>query len=281
MSRASAGRRDRRVTGTSLVLLLSALVACGGEEPSTATEAPSVQPTSSPSPSSIADRFAVGPDGEEVEIQCFGEGPPTVVFESGTDANGIGGWPLALLTPLEEQAMVCTYDRPGTGLSDPPKADRRTLDDVVRLLHELLTTAEVPGPYVLVGQSGGGGIVARFGDRYPGEVAGIAFLDVSAPVTDLAQEFPGPMGWNNPEHIDWPSAEKSLALHPPRLPDDVPVLVVTASDGQSDVEDQSFWLALSPQSRQVELQGGHDIHEDDPEAVLEELRGLLASIEGG
>ena len=239
-----------------------------------------MQPTSSPSPTGIADRFAVGPDGEEVEIQCFGEGPPTIVFESGTDANGIGGWPDALLEPLEEQALVCTYDRPGTGLSDPPVADRRTLDDVVRLLHELLDAAEVPGPYILVGQSGGGGIVAGFGDRYPGDVAGIAMLDVSAPVTDLAEEFPGPMGWNNPEHIDWPSAEKSLALHPPRVPDDVSVLVVTASDGQSDVEDQSFWLALSPLSRQVELQGGHDIHEDDPEAVLEELQRLLASIDG-
>ena len=280
MSRKLAHRQVHRVAGTSLALLLFALAACGSAEPGSASDAATTQPTSSPSPTGIADRFAVGPDGEEVEIQCFGEGPPTIVFESGTDANGIGGWPPALLEPLEKQAMACTYDRPGTGLSDPPAADRRTLDDVVRLLHELLATAEVPGPYVLVGQSGGGLIVAGFGERYPGDLAGIALLDVPAPVTDLAEEFPGPMGWDNREHVDWPSAEKSLALHPPTIPNDVPVLVVTASEGQSDVEDQSFWLELSLMSQQVELQGGHDIHEEDPEAVREELKRLLASVDG-
>jgi hypothetical protein len=48
---------------------------------------------------------------------------------------------------------------------------------------------------------------------------------------------------------------------------DFPVLVVTATDGQSDVADQSYWLVLSPRSRQVEMDGSHDLHQDDPEGV--------------
>ena len=262
-----------------LALVLLTAVACGGDGPSTPDALATGSTSPTPASDEIAGSFAVGADGEEVELQCFGSAPPTVVFESGTDANGIGDWPNTVLMPLEEQAMVCTYDRPGTGLSDPPKADRRTLDDVVRLLHDVLHAAEVPGSYVLVGQSGGGGIVARYGDRYPDETAGVALLDVPAPVTDLAKEFPGPMGWNNPEHVDWPSAERELALDPPKVPNDVPVVVVTASEGQSDVEDQSFWLQLSPRSRQVELEGGHDIHEEDPEGVLVELQRLLDQID--
>jgi hypothetical protein len=40
---------------------------------------------------------------------------------------------------------------------------------------------------------------------------------------------------------------------------EAPLTVVTATAGQSSVEDQAFWLELSPQATQVELQGGHDI----------------------
>ena len=55
----------------------------------------------------------------------------------------------------------------------------------------------------------------------------------------------------------------------------VAVLVVTATGGQSDVEDQAFWLDSSPDSRQIELPGGHEIYEDATEEVVAEIVALL------
>jgi pimeloyl-ACP methyl ester carboxylesterase len=54
--------------------------------------------------------------------------------------------------------LACTDTTP---CSDDPTADRRTIDDVVVDLHELVAAAELPGPYLLIGNSGGGLIVAQ------------------------------------------------------------------------------------------------------------------------
>jgi pimeloyl-ACP methyl ester carboxylesterase len=44
-------------------------------------------------------------------------------------------------------------------------------------LHETLTSAKIPGPYVLVGQSFGGSLVRGFANRYATSVAGMVLVD--------------------------------------------------------------------------------------------------------
>jgi len=51
--------------------------------------------------------------------------------------------------------MTCAYDRANVGASDTASTPR-SASDVVNDLHRLLETADVPGPYVLAGQSAGG-----------------------------------------------------------------------------------------------------------------------------
>jgi hypothetical protein len=47
------------------------------------------------------------------------------------------------------------------------------------------------------------------------------------------------------------------------------VLVVSATDADpGGVRNQKYWLALSARSRQVVVQGGHDLHEEVPEQVV-------------
>jgi pimeloyl-ACP methyl ester carboxylesterase len=48
-------------------------------------------------------------------------------------------------------------------------------------LHELLQRGSVPGPYILVGHSIGGGYVRIFASRFPSEVAGLVVADSSSP----------------------------------------------------------------------------------------------------
>ncbi len=223
-----------------VVLLLVVLSSgCGSDSDSSsvATTPPSATSTESADVSGpvIDDRFAVGA-GYELEMRCYGEGSPVIIFEAGTDGSGLEEY-AALMRPLAERTMVCTYDRPGYGQSDPPSSERRrTLDDTATNLHDLAEAAGLAPPFVLAGASGGGLLVVNYAGRYPDQVAGVVLLDVPAPNKDLDKEMPGAMGWRNPEHLDYVAAERQLALHPPSL-GDIPLLVVTATSGQSNAEE--------------------------------------------
>ena len=77
--------------------------------------------------------------------------------------------------------------------------------------------------------------------------------------------------------MDYVAIERKMALN--RLPiPRIPVTVVTAKEGQSaDPEEQRVWLKGSSQPRQVVLDGGHVIHEDNPSGVLAEIVKVLES----
>jgi len=68
------------------------------------------------------------------------------------------------------------YDRAGTGWSDRVELPRSSAE-VTGELRELLRTAGVPGPYLLVGHSLGGFYARHYAHRFPGEVAGLVLLD--------------------------------------------------------------------------------------------------------
>lgn len=71
---------------------------------------------------------------------------------------------------------TCTYDRAGYAWSEPgPKP--RTFDQLNLELHQALASAGERGPFVLVGQSFGGGVVRRYAQRYPAEVAGLVLVE--------------------------------------------------------------------------------------------------------
>ncbi len=221
--------------------------------------------------------FSIGADGQ-VALRCWGEGTPVIVLEAGTDSSGIEQFGTTLIPSLGERNMACTYDRLGTGRSDPPPDGRRTLNDLVSVLHELLLTAGVPGPYLLVGSSGGGMVVVHYAGRHRREVAGLVLLDVGEPAPDLAKEFPDEAGWNNVENMDWFAAERQLALH--RLPvEEIAVRIVRATTGDSDPKDESVWLQLSPRARETFLEGGHVIYRDNPDGVVAQIIEVLEEIE--
>ena len=68
------------------------------------------------------------------------------------------------MTQLSGRTRVCTYDRAGTGTSDPAPNKRRDADDAVRDAHAVLQAAHVTGPLVLLGRSFGGMLVTHYAD---------------------------------------------------------------------------------------------------------------------
>ena len=283
--------RFMRQAWLSITILASMVAACSSpvqsQSPASTATAPASTATAMTSSTATPDvmaqatidgRFAVGPDRHELELRCFGHGEPTIIFEAGTDSSGILAYPAALLRPLAATNRTCVYDRLGTGSSDRPTEERRTIDDVSADLEALLTTAEVPPPYLLVGQSGGGNLAIWYAVRHPQAVAGLVLIDVGKDDPDMAAEdFPGEEAWGGPEHIDWvDAARKQAGIDMPI--GNFPVLVITADQGQGDPGRPSGWRELSPRGREIVMHGGHDLHEEIPEEVAAEIRFVLEGL---
>lgn len=114
--------------------------------------------------------------GRNLNLNCSGEGSPTVIFESGGDSPGYT-W-VNIQPQVAKFTRACWYDRAGYGWSDP-SPQPGTGASIASDLHALLTAAGVSPPYILVGASFGGFPVRIFTVRYPEAVAGVVLVDAT------------------------------------------------------------------------------------------------------
>lgn len=110
---------------------------------------------------------------------CQGSGSPSVLIDGGI-GDSSANW-LPIQDALSKQLQVCIYDRGGYGMSDPGPGERTT-KQIVRELYRLLKIAEIPGPYIIVGQSFGGFTAQYFAKKFPNETAGLVLVDSSHPL---------------------------------------------------------------------------------------------------
>lgn len=115
-------------------------------------------------------------NGHAMHLYCTGAGSPTVVLESG-HAESFLVWG-KVQPDLSQTTRVCSYDRAGLGWSEAVDGPRDA-DHIAAQLHDLLATAGIDGPLVLMGHSGGGLYIRSYAARYPAQVAGLVFLDAS------------------------------------------------------------------------------------------------------
>lgn len=137
------------------------------------------EPSLTGSPLPDGGRVDVG--GFELAWRCHGEGSPTVILDAGLDTAGTSEW-FDFLPQFETVGTrLCTYDRAGKGSSDPrpPGGAAPTAASEAEELHALLNGADIDPPYVLVPHSYAGLIARVYADRYPRDVAGFVFEDVS------------------------------------------------------------------------------------------------------
>ena len=112
--------------------------------------------------------------GRKLNLYCSGTGSPTVVFESPSGGAAWEWW--AVQPKVAAKTRACVYDRAGYGFSDPsPRA--ADAENAVADLHALLQAAGVAPPYVLVGNSFGGGAAELFAWKHPEEVNGLVLVE--------------------------------------------------------------------------------------------------------
>jgi pimeloyl-ACP methyl ester carboxylesterase len=114
--------------------------------------------------------------GHKLHIWCTGSGEPTVVLENGLGGSGLG-W--SFVQPeVARFTRVCSYDRAGTGYSDPGPSPR-TARRIGQELAQLLDRTGIRGPLVLVGASIGGLFVRVFSSEHGERVVGLVLVDAS------------------------------------------------------------------------------------------------------
>jgi pimeloyl-ACP methyl ester carboxylesterase len=132
-----------------------------------------------PAPSSLV-RTTRG----KMHVRQMGSGNPALVLEAGIAASSLN-W--SILQPqLAELTSAYSYDRAGFGWS-PSSGSECTLQRLSSDLHDLVTTLELPKPYILIGHSFGAYIVRVYAQRFADELAGVLRVD---PLT--------PEEWTNP-----------------------------------------------------------------------------------
>jgi pimeloyl-ACP methyl ester carboxylesterase len=117
--------------------------------------------------------------GYRMQIDCRGNGTPTVVLQSGLDAMGSLSWGL-VHDSIAKQTRTCAYSRAGVVWSERG-TEKFHAELVAKELHELLAKAGEHAPLVMVGHSLGGPYIMTFTRLYPDDVAGLVFVDASHP----------------------------------------------------------------------------------------------------
>jgi pimeloyl-ACP methyl ester carboxylesterase len=275
----------------------------------------------------FARQFDMGA-GRKLFLECRGAAPagyPTVVLISGYYGSS-DAWteielsPLAVgpavLPGLARENRVCAYDRPGTlrAMADAPLTDRstpvaqpRTVRDLVSELHGLLSAAQVPTPYVLVGHSLGGLIALLYARTYSSDVRGIVFVDALSPTMpiQLGALWPLYLRLLNPPLQDQPvpslrkpeservdidasidQVRQALPLPPMPLavltrtePTQFPSLpagITGAAIDTAFVNAQRYFVELVRTTPQVFATGsGHNIQESQPDLVINATRLVI------
>jgi pimeloyl-ACP methyl ester carboxylesterase len=255
--------------------------------------------------------FDVG--GRQLFLRCTGTGGPTVIFENGLTSD----W-YEVQNAVSSTTRACSYDPASQNApfsrSDPaptPRDGAAVVDDMNRLFR----AARLPGPYVLVGHSNGGLFSLLYASLHPGEVAGMVLVDGVHPEyhrrnVAMLKDHLDPVTWEQlqasacqilPEVLDSEQmdicrseAETRQALrHSPLRP--MPLSVIShglpgeyppgwPADAEEELwtQLQNELAALVPGSHHVIAeQSHHDIHTEQPELVVQEIRLVVAAVRAG
>lgn len=270
---------------------LLAVAGCGDDDSPDSPPARAATSTAPAAPAGpVLDRVVKIDGARGLYVRCTGSGSPTVVMEGG-DGDTSDSYAFAE-RDVSRVTRTCVYDRANLGRSDPAPGPRG-LPELTGDLDRLLEVAKIPGPYVLVGTSGGGFITAGYAAAHPREIAGLVFVDTGAPLQDPPREIVEATAPDHPENVekrDFLEVERD-AWSARRRIGDIPVTIMTVRFSASAIEESPFpaeqramrrnvqrqqgWRVLSPRAEQVVVSTGHAVEEEDPELVIDAILDVV------
>jgi pimeloyl-ACP methyl ester carboxylesterase len=261
------------------------------------------------SPGAGITETSVDVGGRSLHLACAGTGSPAVIFEPGGPFADGGTALVSLLGPDLAAALgtrFCSYDRAGTGRSDPDPMGVRTFEEAAADLRAVLASPDLACPCVVIGESLGGSIALVALAEDAAGFAGLVLLDSPYPgyiddflalapagSPDNGPEFQAYNGGANEEQLDVLTGFRQVT--PPAQPPAIPIVVVTHGAGNPPpcnwappcsaafplAEFEAAWqagqeaLAAALGARLVVAEGtGHAIADENPTLVI----GLVAEV---
>lgn len=239
----------------------------------------------------------------QVEMSSAGDGPYTVIFESGF-GGGQSVWQ-KVAPAIANSARIVTYSRAGLGKSQP-RPEPRTPAQLGKELDELIAAAKLKPPFILVGHSYGGYLIRQFALRHPEQVAGFVFVDPSMERlnAELKKRDPARQAQDRaaiekmtPEVFRAESKliddafDAAILAPAPALPD-VPAVVLTSTKDYKNPDlylltppSMALWRSLhedlfrsfSTGSHVVTASSGHNIHLEEPGLVISAIQQVIGS----
>jgi len=114
-----------------------------------------------------------------LHIQCSGQGPITVLFESGLFVSSTFLWSESYKR-TSRITKACIYDRAGYGWSEMgslPRSPEQELKEFTELLHQ----SNLDGPFLLVSHSYGSLLSMLYAVNHPGAVVGMVLIEPFLP----------------------------------------------------------------------------------------------------
>jgi pimeloyl-ACP methyl ester carboxylesterase len=231
--------------------------------------------------------------GRSLYLECVGNGSPTVIVEPGEGASHSAM--NVVRDALKQTYQVCSYDRSNIGQSSSVPTPR-TAQDIVDDLAALLSAAQVPPPYLLVGSSAGGTFVQLYSAKHPEQVMGVLAMNAVPPAEgwfdealplmtedEQKEEYAYFQGANG-EAIDYEtSSSQILEAGLPPMPFAVMISTIAQCGSPDDICGRTYGVYteaeraiadLAPQGKFVEVEAGHDIFMDDLDAVVTAIESL-------
>jgi pimeloyl-ACP methyl ester carboxylesterase len=252
-----------------------------------------------------AGEVQVARTGYSLQADQQGQGAVTVVFESGF-GQGTGVWKDTIAN-LGADCTCIAYARAGLGKSGTdgaPKTIEQHLQDLAAVMDRLAPARKV----VLVGHSYGGLLATEFARRYPQRLLGLVLVDpatmgqrhafmhadrerVLADDKALLSMLPPSMAEDYKLLIA--QLDSDTAATPRNLPD-LPVALLTSTQVAAEpfvFEETTQGKALWKREHAELFAGvsrglhqyyavGHNIHRENPKAVVEAIRFVAAASQG-
>ena len=254
----------------------------------------------------LAGEVPVSRKGYSLQAEQQGDGPVTVVFESGF-GQGAGVWK-DVIADLGSQCRCIAYARAGLGKSGTD-GQPKTIQAHVQDLGAVIDTLAPGGKVVLVGHSYGGLLATEFARLHPERVQGLVLVDpatltqrhefmkanrerVLADDQALLSMLPPAMAADYRLLIAQLDSEAAVA---PRSQPDVPVALLTSTQVAAEpfvfeetAQGKALWkqqhaalFAAYARGTHQYYATGHNIHREQPKAVADAIRLVAATAQTG
>jgi pimeloyl-ACP methyl ester carboxylesterase len=221
--------------------------------------------------------------GFKLHIKVQGERMPVVIFENGMGSS-MDTWK-SIPNEVSTLATTFCYDRAGLGKSEL-SSNLRTIPNMLEELREALRKQDLQPPYIYVAHSMGSYLARYFAMTYPDDVKAILLVDPSPDkMYDeySEEEYKNFKQFGNQSYADaqvgtkleWENyLDNRKYVQTSTIPEAIPVVILSATQWDFFKYHKQI-INDNPKSRHLKVEGGHDLHQEQPDLIVQWIKAFL------